>query len=111
MKKIMTLCRGQGCCPELFIDFSDGTREDYSMGQYILEDDYDNKVIFLKEHFNTIIHDIDSIISNIDDLSEHTEYEIDFNINNKYVRMKPYQLAMLKESLNQIEEGCLCTHR
>jgi len=53
MKKIFTLCRGKGCCPELFFD--------KELEKYILIDDYTgsiqltaNELIILKEKLNSM---------------------------------------------------------
>ena len=40
MKKIFTLCRGRGCCPELFEDIKDN---------YVLIDDHQGSVVLTKE--------------------------------------------------------------
>jgi len=56
MKKIFTLCRGKGCCPELFED---------NNGNYILVDDYRGSVkltkdelIILNEKLNEMCKDV-----------------------------------------------------
>ena len=105
MEKIKTLCRGRGCCPEFNIDFSVGNR-DINNCQYVLIDDYDNKLIFIKEDFQGIYAEINKYLKEYDyyDITPDDEQEdILFTLKNTDIKMKPFQLKMLRDTMENVE--------
>jgi len=107
MKRIIKLCRGRGCCPEFRISGENGNRT-LSSSEYIVSDDYKNELIFILDDFSVIYEQINKYLKEYpyyDEMPDDEQSDIEFVLKNKNMKMKPFQLKMLKEVMENVERN------